>query len=67
MANYKTCMECGAELLADDIAIHRKLVQRNADEFFCIDCLGELMGSTRQELEKLIDYYRKSGQCTLFR
>ncbi len=67
MADYKYCMECGADLYADDIAIHRKLVQRNAEEFYCIDCLGELMGSTRQEIEKLIKYYRESGQCTLFR
>ena len=67
MADYKNCMECGAELLADDIAIHRKLVQRNAEEFYCIDCLAELMGRTRPEIEKLIKYYRDSGQCTLFR
>ena len=67
MANYETCMECGAELLADDIAIHRKLVWRNADEFYCIDCLGELLGSNRQEIERLIKYYRESGECTLFR
>ncbi len=67
MADYKNCMECGAELLADDIAIHRKLVQRNAEEFYCIDCLGRLIGSTRQEIERLIKYYRDSGQCTLFR
>ncbi len=67
MADYRNCMECGAELFADDIAIHRKLVQRNAEEFYCIDCLAELMGRTRQEIEKLIKYYRDSGQCTLFR
>ncbi len=67
MADYKNCMECGADLLADDIAIHRKLVQRNAEEFYCIDCLAELMGRTRPEIEKLIKYYRESGHCTLFR
>ena len=38
MANYKTCKKCGATLGGDDIAIYRKLVTRNADEFFCI-CL----------------------------
>ncbi len=67
MANYKTCKECGAELLADDIAIYRKLVYRNADEFFCIDCLAAWMGCTRQKIEDLIRYYRESGECTLFR
>ena len=66
MANYKTCRECGSELLADDIAIHRKLVNRNADEFFCIDCLAKKLGSSREHIEELIAYYRASGKCTLF-
>lgn len=67
MANYKTCKECGAKLLDDDIAIYRKLVFRGADEFCCIDCLGEHLGCTREAIEKLIAYYRESGHCTLFR
>jgi len=66
MSNYKTCKECGAPLLADDIAIHRKLVSRNADEFFCIDCLAGKLGTTRQRIEELIAYYRETGKCTLF-
>ena len=67
MANYKTCKECNAELLADDIAIHRKLVFRNADEFFCINCLSKKLGCLREDIERLIKYYRDSGECTLFR
>ncbi len=67
MANYKTCKECGAELLSDDISIYRKLIDRGADEFLCIDCLAALLKSTRADIEKLIAYYRESGQCTLFR
>ncbi len=67
MANYKTCKECEAGLLDDDIAIYRKLVHRGAEEFLCIDCLGKQLGSTREKIERLIQYYRESGQCTLFR
>lgn len=67
MANYKTCKKCGSELLADDIAIHRKLISRNAEEFLCIDCLAEHFGCTRKDVEELIAYYRESGECTLFR
>lgn len=66
MANYKTCMECGEELFADDIAIHRKLVNRGAEEFFCIDCLAEKLGCKREDIERLIEYYRSTGKCTLF-
>jgi len=53
--------------LADDIAIHRKLVLRNAEEFFCIDCLAARLGCMRADIERLIQYYRDSGECTLFR
>ncbi len=64
--NYRTCKECGKELLADDIAIHRKLIDRNAGEFFCMDCLAGKLCVTRDKIEALIEYYRKSGNCTLF-
>ncbi len=67
MSNYKTCKKCGAPLYADDMAIHRKLILRNAEEFFCIDCLADYFGSTREKVEALIEHYRKSGECTLFR
>ena len=41
MANWKTCKECGAPLGSDDIAINQKLISRNVQEFFCIDCLAK--------------------------
>lgn len=67
MANYKTCKDCAAPIFDDDIAIFRKLVFRNADEFSCIDCLAKSFGCTRTHIERLISYYRESGNCTLFR
>ncbi len=66
MADHKRCIECRTELLADDIAIHRKLVDRGASEFFCIDCLARKLGCTREDIERLIEYYRKTGVCSLF-
>lgn len=67
MANYNTCYKCGAPLSSDDIAIYQKLVTRNAQEFLCIDCLALYYNTTREVIEEQIDYYRKSGKCTLFR
>lgn len=67
MKNYTTCKKCGAELFADDIAVYRKLILRNAEEFLCIDCLSKHFRCSRKDIEELIDYYRKSGNCTLFR
>lgn len=67
MKNYTTCKKCGTELKADDIAIFRKLIMRNAEEFLCIDCLSDHFRCSRKDIEELIDFYRKSGNCTLFR
>lgn len=67
MADYRNCKECRAKLYDDDIAIFRKLVHRGAEEFLCIDCLGKQLGCTREKIERLIQYYRESGECTLFR
>ena len=47
--------------------IYRKLVDRNAAEFLCIDCLAAWFQCPRAEIEKRIRWYRESGQCTLFR
>ncbi len=67
MSNSKTCRQCGAPLGADDIAIYKKLVNRGAEEFLCIDCLAAYFDVAREEIEKRIRYYRESGECTLFR
>ncbi|MCH5325041.1 MAG: hypothetical protein J1E39_07470 [Eubacterium sp.] len=66
-ANYKTCLKCGTDLGTDDIAINQKLISRNVREFMCIDCLAEYYSTTRAAIEERIEYYRKSGKCTLFR
>lgn len=66
MANYKTCKNCEAILLGDEIAIYRKLVFRGAEEFLCIDCLSQYFSCNRQAIEDRIKYYRDSGNCTLF-
>ena len=66
MENYKTCKECGKDILADDTAIYRKLINRGAQEFFCIDCLAEKLGCEREYIERLIEYYRTTGKCSLF-
>ncbi|MBR1639958.1 MAG: hypothetical protein IJ688_11280 [Treponema sp.] len=44
--NYQSCFRCDHELLADDIAIYRKLVNRGASDFLCMDCLAKDMRCT---------------------
>ena len=60
-------MNCDKELLSDEIAIYKKLVNRGAERCLCIDCLAEYFKCSRKAIEDKIDYYRKSGECTLFR
>ena len=60
-------MNCGKELLSDEIAIYKKLVNRGAENYLCIDCLADYFKCSRKAIEDKIDYYRKSGECTLFR
>ena len=60
-------MNCDEELLSDEIAIYKKLVNRGAEKYLCIDCLAEYFKCSRKAIEDKIDYYRKSGECTLFR
>ena len=60
-------MNCDKELLSDEIAIYKKLVNRGAERYLCIYCLAEYFKCSRKAIEDKIDYYRKSGECTLFR
>lgn len=61
------CKKCGKkDLSGDELAIYRKLVNRGATEFLCIDCLAEYFNCDRKEIEDRIKYYRESGSCTLF-
>ena len=61
------CYQCAAPLNWDDQGIYRKMVSRNAREFLCMDCLAAALGCRRLDLEERVQYYRESGNCTLFR
>lgn len=67
MSNYLTCQSCGASLDQDDRAIYKKLVNRGAEEFLCVDCLAKYLDVPPKEIRERIRYYRESGTCVLFR
>lgn len=60
------CRKCGAKLASDEIALHRKLFSRAAMTYFCLDHQAEYLRVSREDLEKLIEYYHRSGKCSLF-
>lgn len=67
MSILGVCIECKKPIETDEAAIYRKMVQRNAKEYMCIDCLAKYLGVSRQAIEDRIRYYRESGTCVLFR
>lgn len=60
-----TCITCGRPLEKDEVALTRKLINRGAMQYLCIDCLAKKFEVTREDLEKKIEEFRQMG-CTLF-
>jgi hypothetical protein len=63
----KFCLNCGKEILGDESAIYRKLVNKLAENFLCIPCLAKYFNCKEAYIHDLIKYYRKSGICALFK
>lgn len=62
----KKCVLCNAELKKDWIALHKKLMDANAKDFFCIACLADTFGCEIEDLEIKIEEFKEEG-CTLFK
>ncbi|MDR1928209.1 MAG: hypothetical protein LBQ33_06185 [Oscillospiraceae bacterium] len=61
----QTCRRCGAALSADERALTKKLINRGAQEFFCLPCLALHFSVTPERLRELTAQYRRQG-CMLF-
>lgn len=59
------CTECGKELSVYDVGLHKKIVNRGAVTFRCIECNAKHFGCSTDELWDKIALFRKQG-CTLF-
>ncbi|MBR3507816.1 MAG: hypothetical protein IKO03_03360 [Lachnospiraceae bacterium] len=60
-----TCCECGKTLVNDEIALCKKLLGTDIEEFYCIECLSEYLECTKEDLEIKIQEFKEQG-CTLF-
>lgn len=65
MDEDRFCKKCGRKLTGDEVGLHRKLFNRGADSFFCIDCCAEYFQVSVPLLEKKIQQFKDMG-CTLF-
>ncbi|MBQ8254287.1 MAG: DUF2197 domain-containing protein [Clostridia bacterium] len=59
------CQKCEKELSANEIGLHKRLINRGADSYMCITCLARFFSCTEELLREKIVHYRNQG-CTLF-
>ena len=59
------CMKCGRDLTSDEIGLHKKMINRGATQFMCIDCLAEFYHCEVSLLRQKIEQFREMG-CMLF-
>lgn len=60
------CRTCGGKLKKDWIALHKKLLDMEAKDFLCINCLADTFGCDVDELNIKIEEFKEQG-CQLFR
>ncbi len=61
-----TCYVCGKDNLSkDEIGLTKKLLDKNATYFYCIDCLAEQLEVDTEFLLAKIEDFKEQG-CTLF-
>lgn len=66
-SEVKKCYVCGkTPLTKNEIGLTKKLIDRKAMSFYCIDCLAEYLEVTSEELEAKIEEFKEEG-CSLFK
>ena len=61
------CISCGRnDLSKDEIGITLKLIGENTRNFYCLDCLADVLAVSVQDILDKIEEFREEG-CTLFR
>ena len=67
MLESKQCYVCGKENLSkDEIGLTKKLINKKAVSFYCIDCLADYLEVTTEELLDKLEEFKEEG-CTLFK
>ena len=61
------CNTCEKDPLSfNEIGLCKKLLGRNIERFFCVDCLAEYLEVTTEELLAKVDEFKAQG-CALFK
>ena len=60
-----TCIKCGKELTNLDISIHKKMINRGATSFQCMDCLCDYLRISHESMLEKARSFQRQG-CVLF-
>lgn len=62
----KVCYVCGKENLSkNEIGLTKKLLSKNAKQFYCLDCLAEFLEVDTEFLIEKVEELKTQG-CRLF-
>lgn len=59
------CYVCGKDISKNEVGLTKKLINKNAKDFYCLSCLTEYLEVTEEELKDKIEEFKDEG-CTLF-
>ena len=59
------CTQCGVPVTRDEIGLTKKLINRGAREYLCIECLAKMFECPTDALRVKIEEWRAAG-CALF-
>ena len=60
------CISCGKnDLSKDEIGINLKLICEGTKNFYCLDCLADVLDVSVQDILDKIEEFKDAG-CTLF-
>ena len=59
------CCVCSRTLVKDEIALSKKLLGIDTEDYYCIDCMSEYLECKKEDLEIKIQEFKEQG-CTLF-
>ncbi|MCM1529339.1 MAG: hypothetical protein NC093_05010 [Alistipes sp.] len=62
----KKCISCGKNGLSkDEIGINLKLIGEDITNFYCLECLADVLEVSSQDILDKIEEFKDEG-CTLF-
>lgn len=61
----ENCVECGKKLKKYEVALSKKLIDLETEDYYCLDCFAAYLECEKSDLEIKIKEFKEEG-CTLF-